>query len=131
MEILIYRTGKYFPLVILGVQPAIILIIAIIATLIGHLNHSNIKADYGILRFILNSPRFHIWHHDKILHGKGGQNFAIVFSIWDWLFKTAYYPNDEEQPEVLGFAGMVEFPQGLPARFFYPLTKLRFHRQER
>jgi sterol desaturase/sphingolipid hydroxylase (fatty acid hydroxylase superfamily) len=123
MEILIYRAVKYFPLIILGVESQIILSIAIISTLIGHLNHSNIKMDYGIFRFILNSPRFHVWHHDKILHDQTGQNFAIVFSIWDWIFKTAYYPSEIEQPDSLGFEMMEKFPKNLLKRLFYPITR--------
>jgi sterol desaturase/sphingolipid hydroxylase (fatty acid hydroxylase superfamily) len=123
MEIIIYRAMKYFPLVVLGVEGNIVLLIAIVATLIGHLNHSNLKMDYGIFRYILNSPRFHIWHHDNILQGQHGQNFAIVFSLWDWIFKTAYYPSDKEQPESLGFENFEKFPKSLFKRLFYPITK--------
>jgi sterol desaturase/sphingolipid hydroxylase (fatty acid hydroxylase superfamily) len=123
MEIIIYRAVKYFPLIILGVSNEIILTIAIVATLIGHLNHSNLKMDYGIFRYILNSPRFHVWHHDVILQGQHGQNFAIVFSIWDWIFNTVYYPSDREQPESLGFEMIEKFPKGLLKRFFYPITR--------
>jgi sterol desaturase/sphingolipid hydroxylase (fatty acid hydroxylase superfamily) len=126
MEIVIYRSFKYLPLVILGVDSQIILVIAIIATLVGHLNHANLNWDYGIFRYVFNSPRFHIWHHDTILHGKHGQNFAIVFSLWDWLFGTAYYPSEKDQPETLGFGDINLFPQGLPARLLYPLSKFRF-----
>lgn len=125
MEIFIYRSVKYFPLVILGVKGEVILSIAVVATLIGHLNHANVKTDYGILRYILNSPRFHVWHHDKILHGRYGQNFAIVFSTWDWIFKTAFYPDEKDQPETLGFENIEKFPRGLLSRLFYPLTKQR------
>ena len=127
MEIIIYRTFKYVPLVILGVNPQIILTIAIIATLIGHLNHANLKWDYGIFRYVLNSPRFHVWHHDVILQGQHGQNFAIVLSTWDWLFSTAYYPADIEQPDSLGFEDIDKFPKGLIGRLFYPLSLVFSH----
>ena len=123
MEIVIYRSFKYFPLVILGINNQVILWIAIVATLIGHLNHANIKTDWGILRYIFNSPRLHVWHHDVVLHGKGGQNFAIVFSIWDWLFKTIYYPQDTESPQKLGFDKIESFPMGIMKRLLYPLIK--------
>ncbi len=125
MEIIIYKSIKYFPLIVLGVNPQIILTIAIIATLIGNLNHANLKIDYGIFRYILNSPRFHVWHHDVILQGQHGQNFAIVLSTWDWLFGTAYYPSDKEQPESLGFEDIEKFPRGLIGRLLYPLSNLK------
>ena len=124
MEIVIYKSIKYFPLIIMGVQGEIIFLIAIFATLIGHLNHSNIKADWGVLRYIFNSPRLHVWHHDVVLHKNGGQNFAIVFSMWDWIFGTIYYPADRFMPERLGFENMNGYPNGLIHRFIYPLNKL-------
>jgi len=89
--------------------------------LIGHLNHANVPISWGPFRYVLNSPKMHIWHHDVVLHGHGGQNFAIVFSIWDWLFGTAYWPEDKEHPERLGFVGMDRYPRNLIARLIYPL----------
>jgi sterol desaturase/sphingolipid hydroxylase (fatty acid hydroxylase superfamily) len=123
MEIFIYRSFKFFPLIILGIDGQIILWIAIIATLIGHLNHANIKMDYGPLKYIFNSPRLHIWHHDEILHGKAGQNYAIVLSVWDWIFGTIYYPDDIESPANLGFKDIDKFPKNLIKRFTYPFIK--------
>jgi len=123
MEIIIYKTAKYFPLIVLGVNNEIILSIAIVATLVGHLNHSNLNIDYEIFRYVLNSPRFHVWHHDVLLHGKHGQNFAIVFSVWDWIFKTYYYPTDKEQPDSLGFENIEKFPRSLLKRLIYPIMK--------
>jgi len=123
MEIVVYKSIKYFPLVILGVDGQVILWIAIISTLIGHLNHSNLRIDWGIFRYVINSPRFHIWHHDVILHGEYGKNFAIVLSVWDWLFGTAFYPKETEQPESLGFEDLDKFPKGLLPRLVYPIFK--------
>jgi len=123
MEIIVYRSFKYLPLVILGIDHRVILWIAIIATLIGHLNHANIKTDWGIFRYIFNSPRLHVWHHDEILHGKAGQNYAIVFSLWDWLFGTIYYPKHVEMPGKLGFVNIEKFPERLFRRFVYPFIK--------
>lgn len=120
-EVIVYKTLSYLPLVVLGTDPRVILIIAVISTLIGHLNHANVPISWGPFRYVLNSPKMHIWHHDVVLHGHGGQNFAIVFSIWDWLFGTAYWPEDKEHPERLGFVGMDRYPRNLIARLIYPL----------
>jgi sterol desaturase/sphingolipid hydroxylase (fatty acid hydroxylase superfamily) len=57
-----------------------------------------------------------------VVRGKGGQNFGITLSVWDWLFGTAYMP-EEGQPERLGFKGMENFPRHLFARMFYPFYK--------
>jgi sterol desaturase/sphingolipid hydroxylase (fatty acid hydroxylase superfamily) len=123
MEIVVYKSLTYLPLVMLGVNGQVILWIAVVTTLIGHLNHANLKIDWGILRYVINSPRMHVWHHDVVLHGKYGQNYAIVFSLWDWLFGTAYLPKDQEQPQRLGFKNMEKFPAGLLPRLIYPLRR--------
>jgi sterol desaturase/sphingolipid hydroxylase (fatty acid hydroxylase superfamily) len=129
MEIVVYKSIKYFPLIIMGVQAEIIFLIAIFSTLIGNLNHSNFKTDWGILRYVINSPRLHVWHHDVVFHKKSGQNFAIVFSIWDWIFGTIYYPTHKLMPENLGFKDINEYPTDLFNRIIYPLNKL-FIRKE-
>jgi sterol desaturase/sphingolipid hydroxylase (fatty acid hydroxylase superfamily) len=100
MEIVVYQGLTYFPLVILGVDPLVILLVAIATTIIGHLNHSNIDITWGPLRYLFNSPRMHIWHHMAQLPGghPTGVNFGVSFSLWDWIFRTAYWPTKEECP---------------------------------
>ena len=124
METVIYRTLTWLPLVVLGVDTRVLLPIAVISTLIGHLNHSNLAWDYGPLRYLINSPRMHIWHHDDVMHYKGGQNFGIVLSVFDWVFGTAYMPRDKDQPEQLGFHDLPAFPKGLMGRLFFPLSQV-------
>lgn len=123
MEIVVYKSLTYLPLVMLGVNGNVILWIAIVTTLIGHLNHSNLNFTWGPLRYVINSPRMHVWHHDVMRHGRGGQNFGVVFCLWDWLFGTAYFPADKDQPERLGFESMEKFPRALLPRLVYPLFK--------
>jgi sterol desaturase/sphingolipid hydroxylase (fatty acid hydroxylase superfamily) len=123
MEIVVYKSLTYLPLVMLGVREDVILPIALVTTLIGHLNHSNLNISWGPLRYIINSPRMHVWHHDLILRGQHGKNFGIVFSLWDWIFGTAYMPPEGGQPERLGFEKMEEFPRRLLPRLVYPFLK--------
>jgi len=122
MEAVIYKSISYFPLAVIGVDTEVIFIIAIIGTLIGHLNHSNLAISWGPFRYLLNSPNMHLWHHDVVVRGKGSQNFGITLSVWDWLFGTAYMP-EEGQPERLGFAGMESYPRNIVARLIYPFYK--------
>jgi len=127
MEIVVYHTLTYLPLVVLGVEGRVILWIAIFGTVIGHLNHSNLNLTWGPLRYVLNSPRMHVWHHDHdppATHPKG-VNFGISLSVWDWLFGTAWWPSRAEsptqQPERLGFAGLTRYPRSLLGRALYPI----------
>jgi len=123
MEIVVYKSLTYLPLVLLGIQGDVILYVAVASTLIGHLNHANLKIDWGPLKYVFNSPRLHVWHHDVALHHTSGQNYAIIFSIWDWLFGTIYYPTDKEQPDQIGFNTIATFPRGLIKRLLYPFWK--------
>lgn len=129
MESVIYQGLTYLPLVVLGVDPMVILLVAIAATLIGELNHSNLDITWGPLRYVLNSPRMHVWHHDaKTPPGRPfGANFGISLSLWDWLFGTAHWPDratsPSQQPERFGFAGIEDFPRGLLPRLVYPLSR--------
>ena len=121
LESVVYKFLTYLPLVVLGVDGHVILWVAVVDTLIGHLNHSNLNLGWGPLRYVLNSPRMHVWHHDRIVRGGHGQNFGVVFSLWDFLFGTALLPEGGAQPERLGFEGIEVFPRGVLGRLVYPL----------
>lgn len=128
MEVFVYHSITYMPLVVMGVDGRVILWLAIFGTLIGHLNHSNLNITWGPLRYVLNSPRMHIWHHDhQTPPGHPyGTNFGITLSLWDWLFGTAYWPDPKhaptQQPERLGFEGIERYPRSFLGRFLYPLS---------
>jgi sterol desaturase/sphingolipid hydroxylase (fatty acid hydroxylase superfamily) len=137
MEIVVYRAMTYAPLAVMGADMQVVLLIAVVATLIGHLNHSNLKVSWGPLRYVFNSPRMHLWHHARQLPADRpkGANFGISLSIWDWLFGTAWWPDAMERPEgeavELGFPDMDQYPRGLLGRLAYPFTRLPFLRRSR
>jgi sterol desaturase/sphingolipid hydroxylase (fatty acid hydroxylase superfamily) len=122
METVVYKSLTYVPLVVLGVDGRVIFWIAIVGTIIGHLNHANLNIHLGPLRYVINSSRMHVWHHDLASMGGHGRNFGVVFSFWDFLFGTAYLPDGDLQPKELGFAGMERFPDGVPSRLLHPLS---------
>jgi sterol desaturase/sphingolipid hydroxylase (fatty acid hydroxylase superfamily) len=127
-EIAVYRALMYLPLAILGVDGRVVLWIAILTTLIGHLNHSNLNISWGPLRYLINSARMHVWHHMYALPAEypRGVNFGISFSLWDWLFGTAYWPSEticpEQQPKRLGFPGIERYPRSLLGRLLVPIS---------
>jgi len=124
-EIVVYRGVKYLPLHVLGVDFRAWLIYWGFLLVFGALNHSNLNVNWGPLRYVLNSPCMHIWHHDKAPHGRFGANFGVVFSFWDWLFGTAHMPADPLQPEQLGFQGQERLPENLWWRLFLPFLDSR------
>ncbi|RSC94811.1 sterol desaturase family protein [Tenacibaculum singaporense] len=125
MEPVVYNSMKYIPLAIMGGFTAQdVAIVHFFNITIGHLNHANINWDYGWLKYILNNPRMHIWHHAKELpeNRKMGVNFGITLSIWDYIFKTNYIPYNGRDIE-LGFEGDEKFPKDFIHQEMYPLGK--------
>ncbi|WP_299002478.1 sterol desaturase family protein [uncultured Tenacibaculum sp.] len=125
MEPVVYNSMKYIPLAIMGGFTAQdVAIVHFFNITIGHLNHANINWDYGWLKYILNNPRMHIWHHAKELpeDRKMGVNFGITLSIWDYIFKTNYIPYNGRDIE-LGFDGDEKFPKDFIHQEIYPLGK--------
>lgn len=119
-EVVVYKSLKYLPLAALGLGEEAVMTHAIVGTLIGHLNHANLDLGHGRWRYLLNSPRMHIWHHDHDMPGGKTVNFGIIFSVWDWIFGTAYMP--AHPPARLGFAGVESFPRNFLAQEAWPLT---------
>ena len=97
-EVVVYRTVLYLPLAWFGFGTEAVLTHAIFGTLIGHLNHANLDLSWGPLRYVLNSPNMHIWHHDYDGDEKSTVNFGIIFSCWDWIFGTAKMPPPRMSP---------------------------------
>lgn len=122
-EVVVYRALQYLPLAFFGFSPAAVMTHAIFGTLIGHLNHSNLKLDWGPLRYVLNSPRMHLWHHDYEGDSKSTVNFGIIFSLWDWIFGTAKLP--DRPPAKIGFAGVETYPKDFLSHAAWPLSKWR------
>ena len=123
MEPLVYKSVLYIPIILIGgVNLQDVFIVHFISIAIGHLNHANLGWDYGFLKYIFNNPKMHIWHHSKKMPNKYGVNFGISLSVWDYIFKTNYIPQDGRDIE-LGFDDENEFPHDFIKQEFYPLKK--------
>lgn len=123
METIIYKSIQYIPLSMIGFGLDDFFVLHIFTIAIGHLNHANIKLTYGPLKYILNNPVMHTWHHAKHLpEGSHGVNYGITLSLWDYLFGTAYIPNSGKN-EPLGFEKIEEFPQTFWSQITYPWSR--------
>src|SRR5688572_8513714 len=127
IETVVYRTLEYIPLGMIGFGIQDFLFVHLIAISIGHFNHSNVKVNLGVMKYIFNNPQMHKWHHVKNFpeHLRYGINFGISLSIWDYIFKTAYIPYDGENIE-LGYPGDEEMPDTFPGQALFPFTRKRF-----
>ena len=120
MEIILYRSLLYVPLLFLGGEGEPLFAVAVVGTAWGHFNHSNLRLGIGPLAYLFNSPRMHLWHHDASSEGGISKNYGIVLSLWDWLFRTAYWPRDRA-PAELGYPGLEALPGDLPRQLLWPL----------
>lgn len=124
MENIFYKPLKTFGVLILGgFEPEQAYIVHFFAIAIGHFNHANIKITWGPLKYILNNPVMHLYHHAHDLpDGKYGVNFGISLSLWDYIFRTNYIPEDSGTIE-LGFRGDGEIPNTFWKQITYGLKK--------
>jgi sterol desaturase/sphingolipid hydroxylase (fatty acid hydroxylase superfamily) len=91
LEIIINQTIEFAPIVILGADPAVVPIKALIDAMAGMFIHANINVKLGKLKYFINSPELHLWHHAnyrEVFHA----NFSTKFAVWDHLFGTIYDP---------------------------------------
>jgi len=124
MENILYKPLKTFGVMILGgFEPEQAFIVHFFAIAIGHLNHANIKITWGPLKYIFNNPVMHLYHHAYVLpEGKYGINYGISLSLWDYIFKTNYIPEDSGTIE-LGFPDEDIFPKGFFGQIIYGFGK--------
>ena len=124
MENVLYKPLKTFGVMILGgFEPDHAYIVHFIAITIGHFNHSNIKITWGPLKYLINNPVMHLYHHAyELPKGTYGVNFGISLSLWDYIFRTNHIPEDSGTIE-LGFKGDDEFPKDFVKQNLYGFRK--------
>ena len=125
MENILYKPLKVFAVMLIGgFEPEQAYLIHFLTITIGHLNHSNIKLSYGPLKYIFNNPIMHLHHHASSSSNnfKTGVNFAISLSIWDYIFKTNYIPNENGDTK-LGYEGDQSMAKSFIGQLFYGFKK--------
>jgi len=124
MENILYKPLKTFGVMLLGgFEPEQAYIVHFAAIAIGHFNHANIKITWGPLKYLLNNPVMHLYHHAYALpKGKFGVNFGISLSVWDYIFKTHYIPEDSGKIP-LGFKEDAKVPTNFIGQFKFGFGK--------
>lgn len=124
LEILLNQTIEYLPIFLLSANPEIILWKNVVNSYFGMFIHSNINArtDNFIFKYILNGPQMHRWHHSadaKI----GKYNFATKFAFWDWIFGTAFLPEEDKCKEY--GVKEIEFPKNYIRQHIFAFQNLK------
>jgi sterol desaturase/sphingolipid hydroxylase (fatty acid hydroxylase superfamily) len=125
MENIIYRSLEYLPLAMIGFGIHDFFIVHIFTLVTGQLGHANLYINLGPLKYFFNGPQMHLWHHAKHFpesHSKGF-NFGITLSVWDFIFKTNYYPHDDVDLPVGLPEGDADFPRDFVGQIVQPFQK--------
>jgi sterol desaturase/sphingolipid hydroxylase (fatty acid hydroxylase superfamily) len=93
-EYLVRHTVYVFPLLMLTVDTPKIIYFTLFIVWHARLYHSNIKTDFGPLRYIIVTPQSHRVHH-SVETKHFDTNFGALLSIWDYLFQTQYKSYNE------------------------------------
>jgi sterol desaturase/sphingolipid hydroxylase (fatty acid hydroxylase superfamily) len=131
VDVIADQTIRTIPLLALNASFSALGIFYVIALAHFRLYHSNIKSDYGVLRYVLVSPQSHRIHHARDPR-QLNSNFGIFFSLWDRAFGTQY-PNRDEYPDELGIEDasfpidqgtrIRDIPRVYAAQLLYPFRK--------
>jgi len=119
LEAVVYKSITCLILSFFGFHIDTLLLLAIVNTGIGHFNHANLRIPIGPLKYFFNNPAMHIWHHHRTMEVPLLCNFGVNLSLWDWLFGTAYLP--DQPPYRIGFDGIETFPKTALGQILYPL----------
>jgi len=125
MENIIYRTLEYIPLAMIGFGISDFFIVHIFTLVTGQIGHANLNIPLGKLKYIFNGPQMHLWHHAKNLpkNRPNGFNYGITLSVWDYIFRTNYWPSNNENLPV-GLADEENFPEDFVGQNIEPFKRI-------
>jgi sterol desaturase/sphingolipid hydroxylase (fatty acid hydroxylase superfamily) len=118
VDIALTRGISYVPIYLLGFAEgpifAYIVFVSVQATFI----HSNLRFEFGPLRWLMATPQFHHWHHcsdeDHL-----DKNFAVHLPFLDRLFGTYYLPKGV-WPSSYGVTGTTTSSKGYVGQLAEP-----------
>jgi sterol desaturase/sphingolipid hydroxylase (fatty acid hydroxylase superfamily) len=116
----ISRVLQLIPFFLLGFDPRVVAAAVPFLTFYAIFLHANLRWDFGPLRYVIASPRFHRWHHTSEDDGLD-RNFAGLFPWIDLLFGTFHMPRDRE-PQRFGLHDQ-PIPTTFVAQLAYPFQR--------
>ena len=106
------------PLIVLGYGGGVFGGVAVFFTALALFQHSNTRLRFPGIRWVINTPQWHHWHHSSHLEARD-KNFGNP--VVDRIFGTAYMPKGN-------YATEFGIPDPVPAtgyvrHMMYPFTK--------
>ena len=107
------------PLLLLGYDAGVFASVAVFVTLLAIFQHANVRLRFPGVRWVVNTPEWHHWHHARDPEARN-KNFGLP--VVDKLFGTAYLPKGR-RPAAFG----VEDP--VPAAGYLAPPRVPVHRR--
>jgi len=123
VELFFYPLVFMIPLGMVGFNAGDVFIGTTVITILSNFTHANVKLPLGPLKYVINSPQFHLWHHAMHVNAQRNVNYGDAFCFWDYLFGTAYMPDDRSQLE-LGFPGVEDYPSTYLGQMVQPFVTI-------
>jgi sterol desaturase/sphingolipid hydroxylase (fatty acid hydroxylase superfamily) len=106
-----------FPLFILGYHGGVFAGVTLFVVLLAIFQHANVRLRFPIVRWIINTPEWHHWHHSLDPEARD-KNFGLP--VVDLVFGTAYLPRHRRAE---GFGTDAPVPSdGYLRHLAYPFT---------
>ena len=113
---------------LIGVAPAQFVLIVVATRVVESLSHANLKMSFGrIGKYLLVSPQFHRMHHGIGVGHEGrarGCNFAVLFPVWDVVFRTTNFDNSYPATGVRDQLDGAEYGRGFWAQQMLGMKRL-------
>jgi sterol desaturase/sphingolipid hydroxylase (fatty acid hydroxylase superfamily) len=111
------------PTLLLGFPPGVLGLALVVSGVYSLWIHSNVNVSARHLSYVLNSPRYHAWHHARDVKD-GTVNFAGLFPIFDALFGS--YKHPDALPSELGLDDPTtrKVPEDFLGQLKYPFQSL-------
>ena len=121
-EIILLRAFTTMPMYLMGFAESALYGYIFFVYLSSVFVHSNVRLSFGILQYIIATPRFHHWHHG-IDKAAINVNYAVHFPLLDRIFGSYHFPPDQ-WPEGYGIESH-PVPRGYWKQFLYPFQKAK------
>ncbi len=106
------------PLLVLGYDAGVFAGVTVFITLLALFQHANVRLRFPVLRWVINTPEWHHWHH-AIDDDARDTNFGLP--VVDRIFGTAYLPKGRRPA---GFGVHDPVPEdGYLRHLAYPFTR--------
>jgi sterol desaturase/sphingolipid hydroxylase (fatty acid hydroxylase superfamily) len=115
-----YSAGA-LPLIVAGAPAEVIVYFYVFESVMGLVQHANVRHEMGWGHYVFSSAVLHRWHHSDVL-AEANSNYGSSLIVWDLVFGTYFNPPGRELgPERIGLAAMREFPQRFWASWTVPV----------